>query len=901
MTAHKPLVQVPDQDHYSPWGQHFAELYSKVSANNPFHAPAVLPPPNASLAESSVACPVQFPDDTESSGTAMTFVDQFKKGAELYQAGRWSLAVECFHAADRMKPGDPDNVVMMANCYQSMNQDSKAEAIYKYATDLDPHHAVAWYNRGLVLQRLNRFPEAKECHLNAFRDRYLRGMPAQESVVSSLATVLNKLGDYKSAVRVLKEGLGSCANRTPVINQLVDVMADNGDPGGAIDLLRKQEPEDLEAWYPTARSMSSLNDRFRQTDLLGRVVSPQSFSLMKHPQLQKNFRTAIEGALAKIKASGAETFSVLELSGLGLYSMWALRCGATRAACRVKAWDSLNAALRKAFTANGFTEAQAQIQEYVPSSAGSEDPLAELPSGCRLVILGVTCLPTVPLLLSRMAQFQAAGLLTVPRRATFNVVGIKCDQLYSQTNIGSIISGFDVSDFGDFCTAIRKYNLQIHLTHTKHTVLTEVVKLPINGEVVHMMRMKVELPIVEGGRLDALASWYNFELFDGVEQSMGPTCGDLWKQNIQMVHLGQDVKPGDRIGMELVITKWAKDFAQQWLMFDKIGVINAEEAKVHDTALGSFDALGGAVWHFDMMSDSKRNDAYERALKAAVKPDSVVLDIGTGSGLLAMMAARAGAKHVYACEMNADVAQKAQAVIKKNGLEDKITVFPMRSNALHIGEHIPCKVDVVVTETMGTDLLSESMYLSLHDARMRLAVPDVVLIPGRGRVLGQLVQITNPWQIDGFPTPSEGELDLRALNPLLPRFWTMTQMKKVQYTTLSNVETLLSVDFGAPLVPKGVLRRVDVPVVSAGSVNALMLWWDAHLGHDVEGDIVIETGPESRYASIDHAHWSQMVQVLTHDGVSVAAGDSVPLVVYTDNLLTHCELPKSYLRSKGQP
>ena len=71
--------------------------------------------------------------------------------------------------------------------------------------------------------------------------------------------------------------------------------------------------------------------------------------------------------------------------------------------------------------------------------------------------------------------------------------------------------------------------------------------------------------------------------------------------------------------------------------------------------MNSFDALGGAVWHFDMMSDLKRNDAYERALIAAVKPGSIVLDIGTGSGLLAMMAARAGAKHVYACEMNPDV------------------------------------------------------------------------------------------------------------------------------------------------------------------------------------------------------------------------------------------------------
>ena len=70
----------------------------------------------------------------------------------------------------------------------------------------------------------------------------------------------------------------------------------------------------------------------------------------------------------------------------------------------------------------------------------------------------------------------------------------------------------------------------------------------------------------------------------------------------------------------------------------------------------------GRLWHFDMMADLGRNDAYDRALKALVKPEHVVLDIGTGSGLLAMMAARAGAKHVYAIEANESIAEKARKV-----------------------------------------------------------------------------------------------------------------------------------------------------------------------------------------------------------------------------------------------
>eukprot|EP00668_Euglena_longa_P005606 GGOE01006623.1.p1 GENE.GGOE01006623.1~~GGOE01006623.1.p1 ORF type:complete len:912 (-),score=305.71 GGOE01006623.1:210-2891(-) len=890
MTESRPIQQVVDKDFYSPWGKFFADTYHKVSTWNPVHIEPEVPPVEDSPAQSSVNAPVQFPDDSVASATPDTFVDQFQKAAELYAAGQFTQAVGCYHAADRLKPGDADCVVMLANCYQAMNQDNKAEAIYKYATDLAPHHAIAWYNRGLVLQRLGRLEEAKECHLNAYRDRFLRGTPTQESVVSSLATVLAKLNDTKSAIRVLTEALEICPTNTPLTNQLMELLADSGDAGGAIDLLCRNEPQDIVQWYANATTTLPLNDRFRQTELLSRVMSVLSLSLVKHPQLQTGFAKAIQAAVKQIKAEGATRFSMLELGGVGLYGMLALRQGCSLVACRVKAWSTLSEAIRKAFRDNGYSDEQVQIQEYVPSTTGAEDPLAELPPDCRLVVQPVNCMATVPLLLHRAAQFRAAGLLTIPCRATFKVVGIQCDQLHQQTNVGPIVSGFDVSNFGDFCTAIRKYNLQIHLIHTPHKVLTEVVSMPIEGDLNQLMRMNVELPVVAQGRLDAIATWYDFELADGVEQSMGPASEGLWKQNIQMVHLDEQVEPGAVVDMELVITKWAKDHAQQWVMFDKIGLRNAEGVGRHDTALGSFDALGGAVWHFDMMSDLKRNDAYERALKAVITPASIVLDIGTGSGLLAMMAARAGAHHVYACEMNADVAEKARKVIQRNGLEDKITVFGLKSTLLQIGAHLPRKADIVVTETMGTDLLSEAMYVSLEDARERLLVPGGIMIPCRGRVLGQLVEMKEASQMDGFAAPKEGELDLRALNRLVPRFWTMAQVQKLHYAPLTNVLALLDFDFNTPMHPKGVLRRLTIPIKTAGHMHAIILWWDALLGRDADGDIVIETGPDSRYASIDHAHWSQMLQVLSLDGVPVAASDNLLLAVYTDNLMTYTEL-----------
>src|ERR1044072_84243 len=70
-------------------------------------------------------------------------------------------------------------------------------------------------------------------------------------------------------------------------------------------------------------------------------------------------------------------------------------------------------------------------------------------------------------------------------------------------------------------------------------------------------------------------------------------------------------------------------------------------------------------WHFEMLNDEKRNVAFEQALSRAITPETIVLDIGSGTGLLAMMAARAGARETITCEM---VPQFAELTRGKTGV-----------------------------------------------------------------------------------------------------------------------------------------------------------------------------------------------------------------------------------------
>src|SRR5262249_40091000 len=82
-------------------------------------------------------------------------------------------------------------------------------------------------------------------------------------------------------------------------------------------------------------------------------------------------------------------------------------------------------------------------------------------------------------------------------------------------------------------------------------------------------------------------------------------------------------------------------------------------------------------WHVRMLNDAQRNDAFEHAIRAALDKEgrhARILDIGAGSGLLSMMAARAGATSVVACEKVPAIAEKAEHIVALNGFEKQIRV-----------------------------------------------------------------------------------------------------------------------------------------------------------------------------------------------------------------------------------
>jgi Tfp pilus assembly protein PilF len=151
---------------------------------------------------------------------------------------------------------------------------------------------------------------------------------------------------------------------------------------------------------------------------------------------------------------------------------------------------------------------------------------------------------------------------------------------------------------------------------------------------------------------------------------------------------------------------------------------------------GAYLALSRTVpeWHVPMMNEQNRNSAYYDALKAVITDNSTVFEIGTGSGLLAMMAGKLGAKQVSTCESVPLIATTAQQIIADNNF-DNIKVIAKKSTEIEVGKDITTQADILVSEIFSSELLGEYVLPSLEDAKRRLLKPQGKVIPAAGSIM----------------------------------------------------------------------------------------------------------------------------------------------------------------------
>ena len=234
-------------------------------------------------------------------------------------------------------------------------------------------------------------------------------------------------------------------------------------------------------------------------------------------------------------------------------------------------------------------------------------------------------------------------------------------------------------------------------------------------------------------------------------------------------------------------------------------------------------------WHFNLVLDLPRNDAYEAALKRAMKPGIRVLDIGTGTGLLAMMAVRAGAAEVFACEMNPVTADAAKQVIAENGFADRIKVLPKLSRELDAERDLGGGVDLIVSEIVSNELLDEAVLLTMEHAIAHLLKPGGQVIPARGSIR---IALAFDARFGNRRMGMVSGFNLSAFNYLAkPKH--QLKMSDPNVRLMSEPVDAFDFDLGSAVQVPGARKELCL-VAQGGPVNCVAQWIRLQLDEEVE-------------------------------------------------------------------
>jgi type II protein arginine methyltransferase len=281
-------------------------------------------------------------------------------------------------------------------------------------------------------------------------------------------------------------------------------------------------------------------------------------------------------------------------------------------------------------------------------------------------------------------------------------------------------------------------------------------------------------------------------------------------------------------------------------------------------------------WHFAMMNDTARNAAYDKALRRAVRPGMQVLDIGTGSGLLSLMAARAGAARVTTCEMVPEIAEAAVEIVRRNGYAERISVVPKSSITLAVGTDMPEPADLLVSEILSSDLLTEDVVTTIADARRRLLKPGAPMIPyavsAVARLVGgeEMAQAVSVGMVDGF--------DLSPFNRFTPGAL-HAKFSDQTFESLSGDLEAFRFDLAKTGVPLAE-RTLPFVIESDGNCVGVLQWIRLYL----DDETVFENRPADRFVS---SGWKLMLYpfatsrtVKAGQTVRVRAGYSIAGLVF---------------------
>ncbi len=266
-------------------------------------------------------------------------------------------------------------------------------------------------------------------------------------------------------------------------------------------------------------------------------------------------------------------------------------------------------------------------------------------------------------------------------------------------------------------------------------------------------------------------------------------------------------------------------------------------------------------FHRSMLNDNVRANSFLSALLQSVKPGDVVLDIGSGTGVLACFACLAGAKHVYAIEQG-PVISLASEICARNGLQEQITFI----NDWSTNADLPEAVDVLVTETIGNMGFEEGILRWVVDAKQRLLRENARLIPAMVEMFAVPFESAEAYEMVGEWVDAYHGFDFSPLHTLAANNLLWVDLQPEMF--LSDPASLLLVDLPQSS-ESDFVATASFAIKRQGTLHGFGGWFAAVLA----AGITLSNVPPSKTPSWSHAF------LPLAEPLGVAPGDRLDLTI----------------------
>ncbi|KAJ2160270.1 Nuclear SAM-dependent mono-and asymmetric methyltransferase [Coemansia sp. RSA 552] len=278
-----------------------------------------------------------------------------------------------------------------------------------------------------------------------------------------------------------------------------------------------------------------------------------------------------------------------------------------------------------------------------------------------------------------------------------------------------------------------------------------------------------------------------------------------------------------------------------------------------------FDSYAHFGIHEEMLKDEVRTMSYRDSImkNKHIFSGKVVLDVGCGTGILSMFAAKAGAKHVIGVDMS-NIIDKAKLIVAENGLSDRVTLLKGKMEEVVLPFD---KVDIIISEWMGYFLLYESMLDTVLLARDKYLKPDGKIFPDTATMVMSTIEDgeykedkLNFWDdVYGFKMSCIKEAAMKEplVDTVESRVINSSQcaFKTIDILTVTKEDLAFSASF-------------EVSVNRDDYVHAFISWFDIEF-RACHKPIRFSTSPFSKYT-----HWKQTV-FYTKNTMTVCKGDVI--------------------------